>query len=41
MFFMVPGVRIGTVDCLVRYLMYGLGWWLDWKGDRCTDWVCG
>jgi hypothetical protein len=29
---MVPDVRIGIVNCLERYLMYGLGWWLDWKG---------
>jgi hypothetical protein len=29
---MVPGVQIGIVDCLDRYLVYGLGWWLDWKG---------
>jgi hypothetical protein len=29
---MVPNVRIGNVDCLERYLVYGLGWWLDWKG---------
>jgi hypothetical protein len=26
---MVPGVWIGIVDYLERYLMYGLGWWLD------------
>jgi hypothetical protein len=26
---MVPSVRIEIVDCLERYLMYGLGWWLD------------
>jgi hypothetical protein len=38
---MVLGVRIGIVDCLERYLMYELGWWLDWKGAQCTDWVCG
>jgi hypothetical protein len=29
---MVLGVQIGIVDCLDRYLVYGLGWWLDWKG---------
>jgi hypothetical protein len=29
---MVPGVRIGIMDCLERYLMYELGWWFDWKG---------
>jgi hypothetical protein len=28
----VPSVRIGIADCLERYLMYGLRWWLDWKG---------
>jgi hypothetical protein len=33
---MVPGVRIGIVDGLERYLMYGLGWWTDWKGDQST-----
>jgi hypothetical protein len=33
---MVPSVRIGIVDCLERYLMYGLEWWLDWKGARST-----
>jgi hypothetical protein len=38
---MVPGVRIEIMDCLERYLVYGLGWWLDWKGTRSTDWVCG
>jgi hypothetical protein len=34
---MVPGVQIGIVDCLERYLMYILGWWLDWKGAWSTD----
>jgi hypothetical protein len=29
---MVPDVRIGIVDGLERYLVYGLGWWTDWKG---------
>jgi hypothetical protein len=38
---MVPGVWIGIVDCLERYLTYGLGWWLDWKGAQYEDWVCG
>jgi hypothetical protein len=37
----VPDVRIGTVDCLERYLVYGLGWWLHWKGAQSTDWICG
>jgi hypothetical protein len=31
---MVPNVRIGIVDCLEGYLMYGLGWWMDWKGAQ-------
>jgi hypothetical protein len=34
---MVTGVWIGIVDCLERYLVYRLGWWLDWK--RCPE--CG
>jgi hypothetical protein len=38
---MVPVVWIGIVDCLERYLTYGLGWRLDWKGAQCEDWVCG
>jgi hypothetical protein len=38
---MVLDVRIGIVDCLEMYLVYGLGWWLDWKGARSMDWVCG
>jgi hypothetical protein len=39
------------VDSLARYLVYGLGWYLDWKGarsteyamvgTRCTTWACG
>jgi hypothetical protein len=37
----VPDVRIGIVDCLERYLVYGLGWWLHWKGAQSTDWICG
>jgi hypothetical protein len=28
----VPNVQIVIVDGLERYLMYRLGWWLDWKG---------
>jgi hypothetical protein len=35
----VPGIRIGNVDGLKRYLVYGLGWWLDWKRPRSTVWV--
>jgi hypothetical protein len=35
----VPGVRIGNVDGLERYLMYRLGWWLVWKGAQSTVWV--
>jgi hypothetical protein len=38
---MVPSVRIGIVDCLESYLMCGLGWWLDWNGNRSADSVCG
>jgi hypothetical protein len=38
---MVQGVQIGIVDYLERYLMYRLGWWLNWKGVRSVDWVCG
>jgi hypothetical protein len=44
-------VRIGIVDCLERYLVYELRWWLDWKGvqsteeavvgTRCMTWECG
>jgi hypothetical protein len=29
--------RIG--DCLERFLMYGVGEWLDWKGARDMVWV--
>jgi hypothetical protein len=36
---MVPGVRIEIVDYLKRYLVYELGWWLDWKGSRSAKWV--
>jgi hypothetical protein len=38
---MVPSVRIEIVDCLERYIMYSLEWWLDWKGAQSADWVCG
>jgi hypothetical protein len=33
---MVTDVRIGIVDGLKRYLVYGLGWWMDWKGAQST-----
>jgi hypothetical protein len=33
---LVTGVWHGIVDSLTMYLMYGLGWWLDWKGARST-----
>jgi hypothetical protein len=33
---MVPGVWIGIVDDLKRYLIYKLGWWTNWKGARST-----
>jgi hypothetical protein len=36
---MVPGVQIGIMDCLERYLVYRLGWWLDGKGVWSTDWI--
>jgi hypothetical protein len=48
---MVPGVRIGNVDDLERYLVYGTGMWMVWKGARSTicvmvgtqraQWDCG
>jgi hypothetical protein len=48
---LVPSVRIGNVDSLERYLVYGLGMWMVWKGTRsmvwvvvgtrCADWECG
>jgi hypothetical protein len=34
---MESSVRIGIVDCLERFLMYGLGWWLDWKVARSVN----
>jgi hypothetical protein len=34
---MVPCVRIEIVDCLEMYLVYGLGYWLDWKDAQSTD----
>jgi hypothetical protein len=36
---MIPGVRIEIVDYLERYLVYKLGWWLDWKGSWSVKWV--
>jgi hypothetical protein len=35
----VPSVRIGNVDGLERYLVYGLGMWMVWKGAWSTTWV--
>jgi hypothetical protein len=29
----------GIMDCLERYLMYGVRKWLDWKGARGMVWV--
>jgi hypothetical protein len=37
LFGLVPGVWIGIVDSLARYLVYRLGWWLDWKGVLSTE----
>jgi hypothetical protein len=34
---MVPGVRIEIEDCLEWYVVYGLGWWLGWKGAQSAD----
>jgi hypothetical protein len=34
----VPGVRHGNVDGLKRYLMYGMGIWMVWKGAKSTVW---
>jgi hypothetical protein len=38
---MVLSVWIGIVDCLERYIVYRLGWLLDWRGAQSADWVCG
>jgi hypothetical protein len=38
---MVPGVWIVIVNDLERYVVYRLGWWLDWKDVRSMDWDCG
>jgi hypothetical protein len=35
----VPGMRNGIVDGLERYLVYGLGLWLVWKGARSAVWL--
>jgi hypothetical protein len=33
-------LRNGNVDGLKRYLMYGVGIWMVWKGVQSMDWVC-
>jgi hypothetical protein len=35
----VPGIWIGNVDSLERYLMYGMGLWMVWKGAQSTVWL--
>jgi hypothetical protein len=35
----VPGIWIGNVDSLERYLMYGMGLWMVWKGAPSTVWL--
>jgi hypothetical protein len=35
---MVPGVWYGTVDGFERYLVYGMGLCMVWKGARCMLW---
>jgi hypothetical protein len=35
----VPGVRIGNVDGLKRYIVYRLGLWSIWKGSQSTVWL--
>jgi hypothetical protein len=35
---MLPSVRIGIVDSLERYLVYGLAWWMDWIRAESTAW---
>jgi hypothetical protein len=35
---LVPNVCHGNVDGLKRYLVYGLGMWIVWKGARSTVW---
>jgi hypothetical protein len=29
------------VDDMERYLMYGMGMWIAWKGTLCMKWDCG
>jgi hypothetical protein len=36
---LVPGVWHEIVDSLARYLVYGLGMWMVWKGVWCMVWV--
>jgi hypothetical protein len=36
---LLPDIRIGNVNGLERYLVYGLGMWMVWKGSRSTVWV--
>jgi hypothetical protein len=48
---LVPNIRIGNVDSLEKYLVYGMGMWMVWKGvrsmvwvvvsTRCAEWKCG
>jgi hypothetical protein len=40
-FDMVRGVWNWTVDGLGRYLMYGVGWLMDWKGAQKMIWFVG
>jgi hypothetical protein len=35
----VPGVQIGNVDGLKRYLVYRFWLWMVWKGARSTFWL--
>jgi hypothetical protein len=35
---LVPGVMHGLVDGLERYLVYGLGLWMVWKGPQSRFW---
>jgi hypothetical protein len=36
---LVPGVWIGNVDGLERYVMYKLGMWMVWKVAWSTVWL--
>jgi hypothetical protein len=38
---MVPGVRNGNIDGLERFLVYGVGMRMVWKGAWSTDWARG